>query len=164
MQARPARRASDAKPETSPDMPSSCRNAIPYRQPSSPPPPHQRRKSGHAAKQQAAKHTPPAGIRVRVRAVCPYGRLWLRGILAGGQRAEALTRQRQPQPRTRARKRRRAAAAEFHLRKRFGRRSTGASASSTIAMTANAPQWESFRIFCLVARSRRESTASQTSI
>ena len=38
------------------------------------------------------------------------------------------------------------------------------SASSTIAMTANAPQCESFKIFCLVARSRRESTASQTSI
>ena len=33
-----------------------------------------------------------------------------------------------------------------------------------IAMTANAPQCESFKIFCLVARSRRESTASQTSI
>ena len=39
-----------------------------------------------------------------------------------------------------------------------------ASASSTMQITAKAPQCESFRIRCRVARSRRESTASQTSM
>ena len=37
-------------------------------------------------------------------------------------------------------------------------------ASSTMQITAKAPQWESFRIRCRVARSRRDSTASHTSM